>query len=631
MVRNEFRDLADPDVAREAIEGLDLTAGAESVPIREARGRVLAERVDAPIDVPGFDRASMDGYAVRAEETFGATEDDPVDLPIVGTVLAGEDPATLGDATEEWSLGSEEAVQIATGAVMPPGADAVVPVERTIESEETVAITSAVTPGENVMPRGADIADGTRALGPGTRLGPRHVGLLAALGKETVPVRRRPRVAIVSTGEELVQPGDALDTDAGQIYDVNTHSIAAAVERAGGEPVIRTSPSDDRDRLRESLADAAEDCDLVLTSGSTSAGTVDMLYDLVGEHGEVIVHGVALKPGRPLLIGRVFGTPYIGLPGYPVSALTVFRTFVSGPLREAAGQPSLEAATVEATLGRRVRYEGGRLRLLPVGLVGDGSGELLAYTLSRGSGATTSLGETDGVVRMPAETNLLSAGESVDVERFDSTDPVPSLLGVGDPDPIVSGLLDALDSPRFIAMGQRDALRWLDDDIPDVLAVAPGRISMPEGAETLASFEREWGLVTTPASASEIDGLEDLQKGSFRFANLNPDLALRGAFDAILDSSDIDRDDIDGYHRELPGLESAARSVARGRADAGLGLRATADQLDLEFIPLGTQPFELVVNPDRSEKDGVTELASTASGRLEDFLADTPGYAPRSE
>ena len=239
--RKEFRDLASPEAAREAIDSLDLSPAPETVPLEDARGRVLAERVDAAIDVPGFDRASMDGYAVRARDTFGADEVDPAELDLVGAVHAGAAP----DVTVEPGTCAE----ISTGAVMPDGADAVVMVERTDEvgggpddgdpddersEPDRIAVRTAVAPGDHVMSAGADIAAGARALGPGTRLTPREIGLLSALGVDEVPVRGRPRVGIVSTGDELVRPGDELDPSRGEIYDVNSTTIAAGVEEAGG-------------------------------------------------------------------------------------------------------------------------------------------------------------------------------------------------------------------------------------------------------------------------------------------------------------------------------------------------------------------------------------------------------------
>jgi putative molybdopterin biosynthesis protein len=614
MTRREFRDLSTPREATEAIDALDVGGGVEERSPVEARGLGLAERIDAAIDVPGFDRAAMDGYALRAADTFGASEGEPVTLPVIASLKPGNAP----DATVE----EGEAVQVATGAVLPPGADAVVPVERTVEGEDSVEVRTAVAPGDSVMPRGADLAAGDRALAPGTRLGPRHVGLLAALGRETVPVRVPPRVAVVSTGEELLQPGAKLDPSAGQIYDVNGHSIAAAVEATGGKAVRYVETSDDAAALRETLSAAAAETDLLLTSGSTSAGTGDVLVELLEEHGERLVHGVAVKPGRPLLVGRLFDTPYVGLPGYPVSALSVFRTFVAPALGEGTDQSATDAAgETEATLATRVRYDGGRLRLLAVGLVTDGDGDRVAYASTKGSGATTTLVETDGVVRMAPETSVLAAGSTVAVERFDDA-PIPTLLGVGDPDPAFWRLLDGLDRTRYLRLADADAGRWLADGIPDVAVTGE---PTPDGEE-LAGWRREWGLVVPQGNPAGLSDLGDLADGGRQFANLDVSISLRDAFDERLEAQDVDPDAIDGYHRALPGIESPARSVAAGRADAGLGLRATATDLDLGFLPVGTQRLTVTLNADRANKASVARLRSQLADSLDDTLSALAGY-----
>ena len=222
MDRKQFRDLADPEVAHETIASLDLAPDPETVPLREARGCVLSERIDAGLDVPGFDRASVDGYALRAADTFGADEADPVELRRIGQVHAGSEP--------DVEVGAGECAEISTGAVLPPGADAVVMVERTDPGDgEEVVVRTSLAPGDRVMFAGADIAAGERALGPGSVVTAREVGLLSAIGVDEVPVRGVPTVGIVSTGDELVRPGESLDSDAGQIYDVNSYTTATAV------------------------------------------------------------------------------------------------------------------------------------------------------------------------------------------------------------------------------------------------------------------------------------------------------------------------------------------------------------------------------------------------------------------
>ena len=627
--RREFRDLASPEDARAVLDSLDLEPEPETVPLAEARGRVLAERVDATIDVPGFDRASMDGYAVVAADTFGADEADPVTLDLAGAVHAGEEPSV--------SVESGTLVEVSTGAVLPPGADAVVKVEETTEGDggEAIEVRTSVAPGDAVMLAGADIAAGSRALGPGTELTAREVGLLSALGVDAVPVRGKPSVGIVSTGDELVRPGEPLDSAAGQIHDVNSYAIAAAVKEAGGEPVLYPHAGDDYDEMERLLVEGAEDCDLVLSSGSTSASAVDVIYRVVEERGDLLLHGVAVKPGKPMLVGEIGGAAYVGLPGYPVSALTIFRAFVAPVIREAAGVEEPESAVVTGKMAVRERYEGGRQRLMPAGLVEDGDGDVLVYPVDKGSGATTSLVDADGIVTVPADTAYLAEGETVDVTLFSPDVRPPRVLCVGEDDPLLSRVLDRVDRPRFLPVGTREGLRRLREGIPDVAVVAGPE--SPEGETVdLGGWTREWGLVVPDGNPEDVAGLTDLVDRELRLVNRARGSGLRESFDDALETLADERgesrhgfaDAIDGYGLTTKAHESPARKVAAGQADAGLGLRATAMDLGLGFVPLGTQAVDVVAAPERAEKDGVQDLKRALAGSG-DLVAALDGFEQR--
>ncbi|MFB6256063.1 MAG: molybdopterin biosynthesis protein [Haloplanus sp.] len=625
--RKQFRDLRPPSEAHEAIESLDLTPVPETVPLDEARGRVLADRIDAELDVPGFDRASVDGYAVRARDTFGADEADPVVLETIGTVHAGAEPdAEVAEGT---------CAEISTGAVMPDGADAVVMVERTDETEDGVAIRTSVAPGDAVMVAGTDVAAGSRALGPGTLLTAREIGLLSALGVDAVPVRGKPTVGIVSTGDELVRPGEALNSAAGQIYDVNSYTIAAGVEEAGGEAVLYPHAGDDYDEMARLLVEAAEECDLVLSSGSTSASAVDVIYRVIEERGDLLLHGVSVKPGKPMLIGRLGDSAYVGLPGYPVSALTIFRTFVAPVIRSAAGLPASGTATVDGRMAVQERYSEGRTRLMPVGLVEDAAGDTLVYPVDKGSGATTSLVEADGVVEVDADTEYLAEGETVTVQLFSPDVRAPTLLGVGEDDPALSRLLDGVERPRYLDVGSREGRRRLRNGVPDV-AVVSGPTDREVDAVDLGGWTREWGLVVPAGNPEGIDGLADLIDRDLRVVNRARDSGLRASLDAELDALAMERgvdrrdltDTVDGYDLTVKGFESPARKVLAGAADAGLGLRATAESLDCGFVPLGVESVRVLANPDRAEKPGVASLRAALDARLDDVTASLAGVDP---
>jgi len=624
--RKEFRDLATPEEARAAIASLEIESTPERVPLAECRGRVLADRIDAEIDVPGFDRASMDGYAVRARDTFGADERDPVELSLVGVVHAGEPP--------DVDVGTGACVEISTGAVLPAGADAVVPVERTTEREGEIVFETAVAPGDSVMAAGADVSAGERALGPGVVLTPREIGLLSALGVESVPVAGTPVVGVISTGDELVRPGEAIDHRAGQIYDVNSYAVAAAVEEAGGDPVLYPHAGDDYDEMERQLRVAAEECDLVLTSGSTSASAVDVVYRVVEETGELLLHGVSVKPGKPMIVGRLSTAAYVGLPGYPVSALTIFRTFVAPAIREAAGRPEPPSATITGRMAARERSEEGRTRLVPVGLVEDGEGATLVYPVDRGSGATTSLVAADGFVEVDADVDYLAVDEVVTVRLFSPDVRPPRVLCVGEDDPAFARVVDDVRNPRYLADGTRDGLRRLRAGLPDVAVVAgPG--ARPADADELASWTREWGLVVPPGNPDDVTALDGLLGSGLRVSNRTTANGLRGTFDAALEDLAADRDvavgeltdRIEGYERGRRAHESPARAVAAGDADVGLGLRASAEKLGLGFVSLGAEPVSVLASPDRVEKPGVRDLADALDG-IDDVLGEIPGYEP---
>jgi len=376
-VQKEFRKLVTINGAKRIIENIGIRAGISEVNIQDALGLILAEDVISEVDVPPFDRASMDGFAVRSADTFKAREDRPVDLKLADSIPAGVYP--------DIKIECGEAAEIATGAVMPAGADAVVMVEYTRKDEE-LKILRPASINENVMHAGADIMAGERLLKKGTSLGSREIGLLAAAGKCTVKVNRL-TVGLISTGNELVRPGDELKP--GQIYDINSFSTGSAVKECGGEPVYFGIIKDERKEMEKALKKAAEVCDIILTSGSTSAGTGDMMYRLIGDNGTLLAHGIDIKPGKPAIIGKVFGKPVFGLPGYPASSLTIFNEFIAPVIRKAIGKKE-EHMKVQAKLASGIRTDG-RSQLLPVGLVRG-----FAYPIEKGSGAMTTLSEADG-------------------------------------------------------------------------------------------------------------------------------------------------------------------------------------------------------------------------------------------
>jgi molybdopterin molybdotransferase len=379
--------------------GIDRT---ERVAIAAAHDRVLAQDVTSEVDVPPFARAAMDGYAVRAEDTFGASRGEPARLCCVETVFTGQ--------VATHALKPGQCAEIATGAPLPTGADAVVMVEESDADGTDVRIFTPVYPRQNVGRQGADIQRGQSVLRNGDLLTPSKVGVLAALGMTDVEVFAKPRVAILSTGNEIVAPGQPLEP--GQIYDINRFTIAALVERHGGTAVPYNTVAD----TIEDLSRAVDEClanDVLVFSGGSSVGERDLILDVLAARGEVFFHGIAVKPGKPMAFGQIGNRLFFGLPGYPTSCLTNTYALVVPALRRIARLPSWAPRTRTLPLGARVVSAAGRHQFYTVRIEND-----TAVPAFKSSGDITSMSRADGYIEIPAHTDIVEQGELVEVRLF---------------------------------------------------------------------------------------------------------------------------------------------------------------------------------------------------------------------
>jgi molybdopterin molybdotransferase len=374
----------------------------ERIVLAEARDRVVAAPVTSTLDVPPFDRGAMDGYAVRAEDTFGAGRHEPRTLRIVGTIHTGEMPRA--------SVRAGEAMQIATGAPMPDGADAVVMVEETERDANEVRVFTPVYPRQNVGRRASDIGAGNAVVRPGDQLTPSRIGALAAVGTVDVEVYVKPRVALIPTGNEVIQPGGPLEP--GQIYDVNRYTLGALAEAHGCVPVPLPPALDTLDALSATLDNAIGE-DVIVFSGGSSVGERDLMTDLLGARGEILFHGVAVKPGKPTVFARVQGKPVFGMPGNPTSCLSNGYMLLVPVIRKMARLPEHRPRVVRVPLARRIVSTTGRHQFYTV-RVADGS----AVPAFKGSGDITSMAHADGYIEIPAQTDIVEAGELVDVKLF---------------------------------------------------------------------------------------------------------------------------------------------------------------------------------------------------------------------
>ncbi len=405
-----FRKLVTFDEAKKVIS-LQLKPkplGNEMLGLLEAYNRVLVEDVTSALDIPPFNRSTVDGYAVKAADTFGADESNPVTLKVCGMVNIGEPPAV--------NVAKGEAAEIVTGAPIPEGADAVVMVEDTNREKDVISVYGSVTPSENVMKKGADIRKGSTVLVKGQVLGSREIGVLAALGKARVEVRRVPTVAVLSTGAEVTEPGKKLP--AGKIYDINAYSLSTAVLESGGNPRYAGVVPDEKAELRAALERALASVDMVITSGGVSVGPKDLMPQTVASLGEpgLIVCGVAVKPGKPTTVALVGEKPVFALPGHPTSALLLFHLLVRPVIQVWAGRPAGETVVVKAVAGARLFSAKGRRTFVMVKLKRDAAKRLIAEPVETGaSGAITTLANADGFVEIPENQQFVDVGEDAAV------------------------------------------------------------------------------------------------------------------------------------------------------------------------------------------------------------------------
>lgn len=607
--------LSAEEATRRFQSAIDLSPlDAETVGLDAALGRVVARTVAAAVDAPPFDRSQVDGFALRAADTAGATEASPRRLRLNPEVLAcGVAPRV--------ELAPGTATAIATGGVLPRGADAVVMIEHTeLEDgeEPVIAVRRAVASGGFIGFAGSDIARGEALLRAGAVITSREIGMLAAAGHASAPVVRRPRVAVISTGDELVPPGEALPP--GGIPDSNAAILCAAVAENGGTPVPFGILPDDEAAIEAAVRRALAEADIVVMSGGTSKGAGDVSHRILSRIGApgILAHGVALKPGKPLCLAAVGRKPVVVLPGFPTSAVFTFHEFVVPVIRALAGLPPRTETEVDTALAVRTPSELGRTEYVMVSLAEAPGGGLAAWPLGKGSGSVTSFSQADGFFAIPALASGLEASAPVRVRLIGQAARLPDLSIIGSHCVGLDAVLDVLAArglrARTLAVGSLGGLaaarRGECDLAPaHLLDAATGRYNTPylePGLRLIPGWRRVQGIVFRPGDPrfEGMDGpaaiLRAVADPSCLLVNRNAGSGTRILLDGLLGGARPP-----GYANQPRSHNAVAAAIAQGRADWGMAISSVARDYGLGFLPIGPEHYDLFVPEARLERPAV--------------------------
>jgi putative molybdopterin biosynthesis protein len=595
---------------------------AETVRVADALGRVTAAPVSASISSPFYHSSAMDGYAVRFTDTFGATETSPKRLRV-----------------------GEEAVYVDTGDPIPDGFNAVIMQEDVNEADGFIEIISAVTPWKNVRTVGEDIVQTELIVPENHTIRAVDIGAMLAGGHTEISVRRRPTVAVIPTGTEIVEPGTPLKR--GDIIEFNSQMLGGLAREWGAEFVRMPIVPDDMDRLREALLDALSKADIVVINAGASAGTEDYTARVIAELGEVLVHGVGIKPGKPTILGKIEGKPVIGAPGFPVSAYLSLVLFARPLIMRMQGLEPTGPPTMKAKLSRHIASTLGQEEFLrmKLGRVGE---NLIATPLGRGAGLMLSLVRADGIMRVPSMSEGIAAGTEVGVELMREPREIENtVVFIGSHDNSLDLLANFLKKrhPRFSlssahvgSMGGLVALKkgeahaaptHLLDEETGEYNVPYIRRMLPDRKITLINLvHREQGLMVLKGNPKGIEGFKDLARGDVTYINRQRGAGTRLLLDKCLKDEGIDPTGIEGYEREEYTHMAVASAVLTGVADAGLGVLSAANALGLDFVPVARERYDIAIPAEFIDTEMMRALLKIIreDGEFKDAVVSMGGY-----
>jgi putative molybdopterin biosynthesis protein len=624
--QEQFLDVVDRETATARFHRhLDLRPlGVETVPLSQALGRVLTQAVIADVDVPGFDRSSVDGFSVRADDTVGATERAPKVLTLNSEILT---PGTVPQLT----VAPGTATLIATGGMVPRGADAVIMVEHTETRDDdgsiAIEVHRAAAAGQFIAFAGSDLARGETVLRAGQMLTSREIGMLAAVGCAAVEVWRRPLIAIISTGDEIVAPGEPIRP--GAVYDSNAAILAAAVEEAGGCAKPLGIGPDDETVLSRLVDEGLATSDMVILSGGTSKGAGDLCYRAISSFSDpgIVVHGVALKPGKPLCLAVTGGKPIVILPGFPTSAIFTFHEFVAPVIRAFAGLPEEQAERLPATLPMRIASELGRTEYLMVSIVrAEGEGPLAAYPNSKGSGAVTAFSQADGFITIGQHVESVPAATPVEVQLIGRAH-LADLVIIGSHCVGLDVLIGRLQSEgiavKALNVGSTGGLAAAKRGECDIAAIhlmdpETGEYNRPFLTPTLhliPGYRRLQGIVYRKGDPRfEGRTLEDAIGGAITapdclMVNRNAGSGTRILTDRLLGGAKPA-----GYWLQPKSHNAVGVAVAQNRADWGIAIETIARQYGLGFIPAQDEHYDFIVPKARLVRPAVQRFLAVLEG-----------------
>jgi putative molybdopterin biosynthesis protein len=562
----------------------------EKVKVETALGRVTAVPIYAKSSSPHYNASAMDGVAVKAIDTFGASETIPKQLKM-----------------------GAQAIMVDTGDPIPAGCDAVVMIEDVhFINPELIEITAAVAPWQHVREIGEDVVT-TEMILPGNHyIRPVDIGGILAGGLTEVSVHPRPKVAIMPTGTELVQPGSELKP--GDIIEYNSRVLGSYIKEWGGEVTRKEITIDDYELLKQNILEAVAEVDMLVINAGSSAGREDFTVDLVRELGKVITHGVAIKPAKPVILGEINGKPVVGVPGYPVSAALACELFVKPVIYKKLGTVPPARQKIEATISRKLVKPLGVEEFVRVklGKVGD---KTIATPISRGAGMIMSMVRADGILRVPRQTEGYQAGETVSIELLRSTEEInETTVIIGSHDMALDILANylrklypeaTLSSAHVGSLGGLSALKrkethcagthLLDEETGDYNVSYINRLLSDRNMVLVNLVHREQGLIVAKGNPKGITSLVDLTKEGTSFVNRQRGAGTRILLDYKLKELSIDPEQIHGYEHEEFTHMAVASAVVSGSADAGLGIKAAAQALGLDFIPVVEERYDLCI------------------------------------